>query len=144
MNAQHQSTSGSGRPLGSGPAPRRALFVEDDSILRGLMATFARMLGVRPDEVGTGEDALAYLSTREGAEAAPDVLLLDVDLPGMDGVALCERLATESLFPLNRIVIVSGTVSSEDVERIRSLGVGRILRKPFQLDDLREVLTWAA
>lgn len=120
-------------------APRRALLVEDDTLMRGLMATYATMLGVRPQEFESGEEALAYLASTRPTER-PDVVLLDVDLPGMDGVAVCERLAAEELYPLGNVVIVSGTATSEEVARARSLGVTKFLRKPFQLDELRRML----
>jgi CheY-like chemotaxis protein len=119
---------------------RRVLVVEDDAEMRGLMSAFARMLGAETAEVESAEEALRYLAGHSEPHLAPHLLVVDIDLPGIDGISLCERLSRRSLFAREQIIIVSGTESAEDLRRVEALGPGRFLRKPFLLEDFQTAL----
>jgi len=80
----------------------RLLLADDQALVRGALSA---LLGLEPDlevvaEVGTGEEAVAAAT-----EHAPDVALLDVEMPGLDGIAACAAVRAAS--PATRVLIVT-------------------------------------
>ncbi|HEX6203797.1 MAG TPA: sigma-54 dependent transcriptional regulator [Thermoanaerobaculia bacterium] len=103
----------------------RLLVVEDDGRLRASLLLQLREAGYAPSAAASAEEALAALD-RDGR---PDLLLVDVRLPGESGVDLVRRLAEAGRLPPT--VVVSGEASiGETVEALR-LGVHDFLEKPF-------------
>ena len=107
----------------------RILVVEDDDDLRGILAGRFADAGYRVDEAATGPDALAAVEA-----ALPDLVLLDVMLPGLDGVEVCRRL--RALHPLLYIVML--TARADEMDRVIGLEVGAddYVTKPFSLHEL--------
>jgi DNA-binding response OmpR family regulator len=132
---------------GSGPAaqvrPRRVLLVDDDASLRMLYRFNLEASGVDVVEAEDGETALRVL---EGD--LPDVVLLDVMMPGIDGWAVAERLASEER--LRRLPVIFITARASDQARARGLGLGAAgyLTKPFNpvslADEIERILSRAA
>ncbi|MCP4663392.1 MAG: sigma-54-dependent Fis family transcriptional regulator [bacterium] len=108
------------------------LIVEDDGKIRANLLFQMREAGLCPTAMENAEAALAQLV---GADATrPDLLLLDVRLPGMSGVELVRRLAEAKRLPPT--IIISGEASiSETVEALR-LGVHDFIEKPFSKERL--------
>ena len=119
-------------PAGEGPA--RVLVVDDDAILRGLVASMLDLLGFEPVTASTGEEALARLS--EGL--APSWVILDMDMPGMGGAAALPRM--RQLQPGLRIIIATGRVTPTVLDLVSSHTQVDLLPKPFGLRDLRQKL----
>ena len=71
------------------PQPRQLLIVEDDAAIRDGLERGLRMHGFTVDGVADAERALISVANRR-----PDMLVLDVGLPGLSGIELCERLRT--------------------------------------------------
>ncbi len=104
------------------------LVVEDD---RPLAATLARVLeaeGHDVEVVGDGNDAV-----RRARERRFDLVVLDVMLPGMDGIAVCRRLRSTGSVPILLLTALGGTE-----ERVRGLdsGADDYLVKPFAYEEL--------
>ena len=114
------------------PAPPiHVLLVEDDADLRGLVTNSLRAQGFRVDAVG---DIPAM--DRALARANPDVLLLDIMLPGSeDGLAACRRLRTG---PHAALPILLLTARGEEVDRVLGLefGADDYVTKPFSVREL--------
>ena len=106
----------------------KVLIVEDDPAVRNLVSTALGSRGYRHAEVATGTAALAALTAD-----APDVLLLDLGLPDMDGVAIIRRLRTWSEMP---IIVISAR--SDDADKVEALDAGAddYLTKPFSVNEL--------
>ena len=105
------------------------LVVEDEEHLRSMLEAALRYSGFATTSTGDGRQALELATT-----AAPDVIVLDVSLPGLDGFEVCRRLkAAGSTVP---IVFLSGRSSTEDKVRGLTLGGDDYLAKPFGLDEL--------
>jgi len=105
------------------------LIVEDDPRIRANLLYQVQRLGLEATAVESAEEALSRL-----AITLPDLLLLDVRLPGASGVDLVRRLAAEDRLPAT--VIVSGEASiSETVEALQ-LGVHDFIEKPFSPERL--------
>jgi two-component system nitrogen regulation response regulator NtrX len=124
-------------------APPTILVVEDDEKIRATMRFQLQAAGFATRVATSGEAAWEDLS---GEAPRPDLLLLDVRLPGMSGVELLRRLGAEGRLPVT--VVVSGEASiGETVEALR-LGVHDLVEKPFSrerlLQSVRNALEAAA
>lgn len=106
----------------------RLLIVEDDHALR---RTLAISLGARHYsvyEAGTGARALELLDA-----ASPDLLILDLGLPDMDGLSLIDRVRASSSVPI--IVLSARNLQSQKVDALEA-GADDYLTKPFGLEEL--------
>jgi len=110
---------------------RRLLVVDDDPDLAGLLSTFLERHGYAVEVRGNGHDLEEYVV---GSASVPDLLLLDVMLPGRDGFTLCRDLRARGL----SIPIVMLTGRGDDLDRIRGLRLGAddYLPKPFNPHEL--------
>ena len=109
--------------------PDRLLIVEDDDDLRATLARRFSDDGYAVATAATGPDALAAV-----ADEAPDLVLLDVMLPGLDGVEVCRRLRAEH--PLLYILML--TARADELDRVVGLEVGAddYVTKPFSLQEV--------
>ncbi|GMA21655.1 hypothetical protein GCM10025862_36760 [Arsenicicoccus piscis] len=106
----------------------RVLVVEDERTLAGMVAAYLSRAGFETDVVHTGTAAVA--AVREGH---PDVVILDLGLPGMDGIEVCRQVRTFS----DCYVIIT-TARKEEVDTLIGLSVGAddYLTKPFSVREL--------
>jgi two-component system, cell cycle response regulator DivK len=113
----------------------RVLLVEDHADTRQMYAEFLAI----EFEVMTavdGEDALKTLRRQ-----APDVIVTDLSLPGMDGFQLIARVRGDSKFQSIPIICLSGYGGHEHEERARAAGCNRILQKPCMPDELAAIVS---
>jgi two-component system, cell cycle sensor histidine kinase and response regulator CckA len=118
-----------------GPRPESILLVEDEPVVRALVAEMVAQLGYRVRETASAEEALELAAD----ESTPiDLLITDVVMPSMGGTELATRL--RELRPSLRVLYVSGyprgAISSEDALEPGS----SFLQKPFTLDLLHDAL----
>ena len=106
----------------------RVFIVEDEPELAGLVADYASASGYLPTVFGNGAEALAAIKAN-----APDMLVLDLMLPGLDGLSLCRAVREFSDVP---IVMVTARV--EELDRLLGLesGADDYLCKPFSPREL--------
>jgi PAS domain S-box-containing protein len=122
-------------PIASGGL--KVLIVDDNEVNSRLLAA---MLGARSYEcstVSSGEAALAALE-----ENTYGVMLLDIDMPQMDGYEVAARIRKSSFAPVRdmRIVAITGNAFAEDVERALASGIDDHLAKPTDFDALFRLL----
>jgi putative two-component system response regulator len=114
-------------------APRRpkVLVVDDKQSNRELLQGRLDDLGYDVREAKDGVEALDAVAAEE-----PDLILLDVDMPRLDGIAVCERLKAHPIYRLIPIVIL--TASSDRDTKLRGLEAGAddYLSKPFDSKEL--------
>lgn len=117
-------------------SPLRILLVEDDAIVAAVVRGLLERAGHDVSYVGNGLAALAEL-----AQATFDVILLDLDLPGIDGFQIA-RLIRQREEPGRRIPIVAITARSggDEEMRARDAGMDGFLRKPLTGEQLREAI----
>lgn len=104
------------------------LVVEDDAAVRSLMAVTLDTQGYRYHLAANGAEALIEASTHR-----PDVMLLDLGLPDMEGVDIIRKVRTWTAMP---IIVISAR--SEDGDKVEALDAGAddYLTKPFSVDEL--------
>jgi two-component system KDP operon response regulator KdpE len=110
--------------FGARPEPPLVLVVEDDEAHRAALSRTLRAHGYRVRAVSSGAEALEMVDA-----TPPDVVLLDLGLPDVDGIELCRHLPLRHACP---IVVVSGDDSDERVVRALDLGADDYVVKPYQ------------
>jgi two-component system, NtrC family, response regulator AtoC len=112
---------------------QRVLIVDDDASARDWLAAFMRSRGLVPLTVGSGEEAVEELR-----RAAPDVVTLDLVLPGMDGIATLRALkAANARVP---VIVLSGVGTTQAIVETLRFGAADFLRKPFEVEELEIAL----
>jgi CheY-like chemotaxis protein len=113
----------------------RVLVADDNADARKSMCWLLTLLGYTSQEVSSGKAAVE-VATR----SLPDVVLLDIDMPGMDGYAVARRL--RELPGSNRLLVaaVTGLVDQEAIDRGREAGFDVHLAKPVELALLEQLL----
>jgi PAS domain S-box-containing protein len=121
------------------PDSQPSVLVVEDNLMNQIIAReMVAALGLRPAVVGSGEEAM--LSCRS---MPPDLVLMDIQMPGMDGLETTRRLrALQDAGELRRFPIIALTAHAMASDRQESLAAGmdEHLTKPVQLDQLRSVL----
>ena len=109
----------------------RVLVVDDDPDMLRLLARMIEGEGMRADTVPDGDAALVHAMA-----SPPDLLLLDVMLPGLDGFSVCERLKRDPATAMIPIVLV--TALADTASRVRGIRAGAddFLSKPVQREEL--------
>jgi CheY-like chemotaxis protein len=116
-------------------SPVRVLVVDDDEVIRQLITLNLELEGFEVHEAVDGVDAL-----RKAAQVHPTVITLDVMMPNMDGWDAAARLRSDPETAHVKVVLLSARAQEADVRRGTRLGVDAYLTKPFDPDDLVEVV----
>jgi two-component system response regulator BaeR len=103
--------------------PEKIFIVEDEPRLAALLADYLRKSGYEADCIGDGREVVPRVRER-----APDLLLLDLMLPGKDGIEICKEIRSFSSLP---IIMVTARV--EEIDRLLGLELGAddYICKPF-------------
>ncbi|CAI8008815.1 Uncharacterized transcriptional regulatory protein YclJ [Geodia barretti] len=110
----------------------RVLVVEDDTDIAALIQSAFRRAGATHVEVvGTGSDALDVMATDP-----PELMILDLNLPDIDGFTLCRMLRARRPAPSVPIIVVTARTSEADRVRAFELGADDYVTKPFGLREL--------
>ena len=109
---------------------KRVLVVEDEASIREMVALNLKMAGWEVVEAPSAERALELMHHGEECDAA----LLDIMLPGMDGLSLCETIRREN----NEIGIIIVSAKGQESDKIRGLSIGAddYITKPFSVSEL--------
>lgn len=107
---------------------RRVLIVDDEDEIRSAMRQILAEEGYAVETVASGEEALAAIATR-----APDLILLDVNLPGVDGWQVLDELRSAAGEQTPVVVMTAGyDIQAQALDN----GAQGYLGKPFDLEDL--------
>ncbi|MGH8018620.1 MAG: hybrid sensor histidine kinase/response regulator [Opitutaceae bacterium] len=113
--------------------PRRVLVVDDEAMIRRVVASFLESRGFAVETAGGGREALEMLDSAEYG-----LIVLDAAMPDLDGLETMRRF--KPVRPQLAVIIISGSAQEEIVERFRTLEPDAILHKPFEFSELEEVL----
>ncbi|MBN2497369.1 MAG: response regulator [Deltaproteobacteria bacterium] len=113
----------------------RVLFIEDDAETRILVRKGLGALGIEVDAVWGGEKGIEAAATGRF-----DCVLLDIMMPDMDGFEVCARLKAGEATAHLPVIILTARVDRDTRIRIAELGADAFVPKPFQLDNLAEII----
>ena len=114
---------------------KRVLVVEDEASIREMVALNLKMAGWEVVEASSAERALELMHHGETCDAA----LLDIMLPGMDGLSLCETIRREN----NEIGIIIVSAKGQESDKIRGLSIGAddYITKPFSVSEPEQLIS---
>jgi len=110
-------------------AGERLLLVDDEENLRSMLQAALRHVGFEVHPAATGREAIAAVP-----QVRPDLIVLDVMLPDIDGFEVCNRLRSEG--SRTPVLFLTARDATEDKVRGLTLGADDYLVKPFSLDEL--------
>ena len=106
----------------------RVLVVDDEPQIRRIMRTTLTGAGYEVDDAKTGEEAL-----EKSREFRPDLVLLDINMPGMGGMAACRAIRADA-----NVAIIMLTVRNTEADKVKALDAGAddYISKPFSTPEL--------
>lgn len=99
---------------------------EDDEEIRRLVARKLRSVGMEVLEASSGLAALALVTTRR-----PDLVVLDVVLPGLSGIEICQALRCDPAYASLAVFLISAAAAPDDIRRGLAAGATEYVVKPF-------------
>ena len=106
------------------------LLVEDEDVLRMLVAQFLRAEGFQVCEAADGAEGVAKFAS----DGPFDLLLVDLNLPHLSGVEVCRRV--RKMAPDQKVMICSAAIVSDHEAALHAVGVDHFLTKPYHPDAL--------
>ena len=114
---------------------RRILVVDDDPRLLHVVSMYLSIEGYDVDTAPNGEEGLQHLEAQR-----PDLVILDVMMPGIDGLEACRRIKSNPETRQIPVVLFTALSRTDDVESGRAAGANRFINKPFSLIGLGAVI----
>lgn len=118
------------------PDTRKTVLVVDDD--HQLNKYLVAVLQTQVDDLNVFSAFDGFEAGRMVAQHQPEVVLLDIMMPGMDGVAVCKAIKGDAATEHTRVVGMTGHFTDELESRILSAGAVVLLKKPFSTEDLFE------
>ena len=115
---------------------RAILVVDDDEKLRRMLTFFFVKKGFKVVSAKDGIDAIKILG-----RLRPDIILLDLAMPDMDGFEFCTRIKKDALWAEIPLIVISALPAAYNRERVLSLGVSDYFEKPFVSSELMDRVT---
>jgi DNA-binding response OmpR family regulator len=108
---------------------KRALVVEDDPDIANLVMVSLRDINVQADIIGNGAEGLRHATSKPY-----DIIILDIMLPGMDGIEVCQRIRQQQI----TTPILMLTARSEEIDKVLAIDLGAddYMTKPFSIREL--------
>jgi len=117
------------------PTAPRVLVVDDSEVIRELISVNLELEGFEVCTAEDGQDALDRIE-----QIRPDLVTLDVVMPRMDGFETAARLRSNEATRHIPVVMVSAAAQEGDLQRGREIGVNAYITKPFQPEELVQVV----
>ena len=111
------------------------LLVDDDPVVRRILERYLSRLGYQVEQAGSGEELLKRLH-----HSLPDLVLLDLIMPGMDGYSLIAQIRSEPQFQNLPLLMVTGEPAHVHAPLAREVGVDGFVSKPFDFDELKRTI----
>jgi two-component system response regulator len=122
---------------------RRILYAEDnfDDVELLRLALEHSASGVQLHHVENGVACMQYLRSQSRASLErPDLLLLDLNMPAMDGFEVMEAILRDEVWRSLPVIVLTTSIAPEDVERMYRLRCSTYIRKPLELQGFRKAV----
>lgn len=116
-------------------AEKRVLIVEDNEKNRKLVRDVLHFKGYETVEAPTGEDGIELALTQK-----PGLILMDIQLPGMDGLAALARLKAEPLTRAIPVIAITASAMPQDLKRIQQAGFDAHQTKPIRVKEFIDLV----
>ncbi|MEX0944117.1 MAG: response regulator transcription factor [Balneolaceae bacterium] len=110
---------------------KKILLIDDDTNIANYVKFRLQKKGYEIRHIDNGLDGVDGIK-----EFKPDLVILDMMMPGIDGREVAEIVKEENLMDISRIIVLSGKEVSEEVKALFDLGIHDYLQKPFNIDNL--------
>jgi two-component system chemotaxis response regulator CheY len=114
----------------------RALVVDDSSAMRAVLSMTLKRRGFEILQAKDGFEALTVLS----AGGTPDLILIDWNMPGMDGLELLRRIRQQPAFNAARVLMVTTETGMGQMAEAIAAGANEYIMKPFTAEVVRDKL----
>lgn len=114
--------------------PKKILVVDDSDLMHRMYGVMLRGVGLVAAR--DGDEALALID----AEPEIDLVLLDINMPKMNGFEVLNALGARGLVPALRVIVVTTEGRDEDAERGLAAGAAAYLTKPFRAEEVRAAI----
>jgi len=121
------------------------LVVEDNALLARMAVEVLRRAGFTVENATNGLEALEAINAAALQGKAVDLVLMDLDMPVMDGLQATEKLRESEKFSTLPIIALTAYDESEKMEELNQAGFSDFIAKPFRAQDLVEkIISWAS
>ncbi len=110
---------------------KKILLIDDDTNVASYVKFRLQKKGYTINHMDNGLDGLQAIK-----DFKPDLVILDMMMPGIDGREVAEIVKEENLMDTSRIIVLSGKEVTEEVKALFDLGIHDYLQKPFNIDNL--------
>lgn len=121
-----------------GSSELKVLVIDDDpGMIKTIVMTLESLdYDLKVDTATDGYDGLMKIGN-----AVPNLLILDLNMPKIDGYEVIKRVKNTENYKSAEIMVVSSTLNEETEKKLMSIGVSKYLKKPFKLSELKEEVT---
>jgi CheY-like chemotaxis protein len=116
--------------------PLRIFLAEDEELIAQTLVTVLRRAGHQIDHAPDGSQAWERLQHQLPTY---QLLIFDINMPGIDGIELARRVRKSAKFP-GRILVISGRLSPAEKDQLSEIGVDAMLNKPFTMEQLHSIV----
>ncbi len=109
----------------------RILIVDDEAKLSNMLSSYLLKNGYEISEASNGVEALIELN-----ELPPDLIVLDVEMPGIDGYEVCKRIRKIDKHKYLPILMTSRIITPEDISKGNQAGANDYITKPYNLKNI--------
>lgn len=110
----------------------RVLIVDDSLDIREILQSVIRFCAPDMEVIASAANGLEGIELTK--EYQPDIVLMDINLPGIDGIAATKTITQE--MPLSQIILMSGEAKPENIWRSRQAGARHLFTKPIDSEEL--------
>lgn len=117
---------------------KKVLLVDDSSTMRKIIGRSLRQAGIDFEKIFEAADGLEALEILESEQV--DIVLSDINMPNMDGIAFLREKSTRDAVKSIPVVMISTETGEDIIGEAKSLGAVGAIKKPFTPDQVDEVL----
>jgi DNA-binding response OmpR family regulator len=110
---------------------KKILVADDDPNMLLLISEVLARQNYQVSQTTTGDAAL-----RQAQAEIPDLMVLDVMMPGIDGIEVCRRIKSDPALRAIKVVMVTAKAQGKDIEAGMAAGADRYITKPFKIGEL--------